>query len=57
MIVSELMTYRMPEDPASPVPAGDMWWSVWCSMREGLVCHRTNFSVLCSSIMTWSCTT
>jgi hypothetical protein len=32
-----LVTCRVPEDPASSVPAGDTWWLTRRSMSEGLV--------------------
>jgi hypothetical protein len=50
MMAVELATCHVPEDPASPVLAGDTWWPMRCSMSEDLVCHHTDSFVFLFSI-------
>jgi hypothetical protein len=46
MTAVELVTCRVPEDPASTVPAGDTSWRARCSMIEDSVFHHIDFSAL-----------
>jgi hypothetical protein len=34
-----------------PYARGHTWWPMWHSMSDGLVCHDTDSSALCCSIM------
>jgi hypothetical protein len=52
MTVIELATCRVPEDLTSPTPTGDTSWCAQHSTSEDLVCHHTDFFVLCCSSMT-----
>jgi hypothetical protein len=54
MTTVELVTYHVPEGPASPISmgGGDMSWHVQRSMSGDSVCHHTNFFALCCSSMT-----
>jgi hypothetical protein len=51
MTMTELATYRVPEDPASPTPVGGYVMACMVFYEKDSVCHHTNFfTPYCSSM-------